>query len=277
MLLLSGGCRIFDWRNVVSSAEASAWMRPHSANWGGSKLPELRYLGATASYRGEAATGDAVVRCLSSPPTTRGASYNTKKVTNTKRRSFFFPNYSLKYKIQVQLKFQILVTSHTFLFKRNILLLAGSLSGLVIYLFFYYYLEKKSQYRLLIHPSQFPVEKHFTTLPSNYLHLFQWVFFFKCTDCYFSSVLCTHEGQCKNKSSPRCVDVRAECIQTHRTACFTPTHPSCARAGVARETSCEVGSQHVQYKYYKKKQNKTTRNTKRDIKKGTLEEARGRS
>lgn len=39
----------------------------------------------------------------------------------------FFFSYSLKYKIQVQLKFQILVTSHTSLSK-NILLLAGSFS-----------------------------------------------------------------------------------------------------------------------------------------------------
>lgn len=53
-------------------------MCPHSVNEWGLEAAGTERFGATASYRVEAVTGDAVVLSLSSPPT-RGAFYNTKR------------------------------------------------------------------------------------------------------------------------------------------------------------------------------------------------------
>lgn len=61
---------------------------------------------------------------------------------NTKRKQTRNFSYSLKYKIQVQLKFQILVTSHTFLSKVTICYLQV-VYLILLYIIFFIIIKKK--------------------------------------------------------------------------------------------------------------------------------------
>lgn len=83
-------------------------------------------LRVTASYRVEAITGDTAAS-FSYHHHTRHITQKGNKTCNLDP----FP-YSLKYKIQVQLKFQILVTSGTFLYNVTICYLQVVLSHLII-------------------------------------------------------------------------------------------------------------------------------------------------
>lgn len=102
------------------------------------------------------------------------AHFKTTQIGN--KYSTYF-SYSLKYKIQVQLKFQILVTSHTFLSKVTLRYLQV-VYLILLYIFFFLSL-KKLQYRLCDSPhsiSPCAMRDNTSPLTVERLHIFSLIF-----------------------------------------------------------------------------------------------------